>query len=162
MTPVASHSWTRGSLINCLPWIVAVFWSRETSKTTDSWKNLACSDSSMWKNKKAYGDLPFSAPPDYMIQTPSVYFWGVGEPEQTLCHLSTSTPHPCCVLLCTRLPCVISRAAACGLNSSWAPFTGLTVELAASRVWLKFEIDCVCLQCLQMSSVRKVNITWAV
>lgn len=48
LTPVDSHSWTRGSLINCLTLIVAVFWSGETSKTTDSWNNVTCLDSSYW------------------------------------------------------------------------------------------------------------------
>lgn len=49
LTPVDSHSWTRGSLINCLALIVAVFWRNQTSEITDSWNNLARLDSSVWK-----------------------------------------------------------------------------------------------------------------
>lgn len=158
LTPVDSHSWTRGSLINCLPLIVAVFWSNETSKTTDSWNNLTCLDSSVWK-KSLLGPAIFNSTLPQESNTLSV-FWGVGQPEKTQYYLCTSsTPRPCCVhiflFLVSVFPC-------CSLwfELICAPFTGLTVELAASRVWLRFE--CVCLRCLQMSSMRKVNITWAV
>lgn len=90
-------------------------------------------------------------------------------------HLTTGIKNPICILgcwptregsvlplylhtpplLCARLPFFISVFPRCSLRFELlcATFTGRTVELV--------EV-CVCLQCLQMSSLGKVNITWAV
>lgn len=110
--PVDSRSWTRGSLINCLLLIVALFWSSETSKTT--WNNLTCLNTFA----RVFWDPPYSTPPYHRNQKPLSVFLGCWHPEEAWCHLST--PHLCCKHI---VPFLAQRVhvAACGLNSSVRP-----------------------------------------
>lgn len=106
--------------------------------------------------ERVYWGLPYLTPPYRRSQTPYLYF-GVFQPAREDAALSAyllDTAPP----LCIRLPFLDLAWCSLWFELLHAPSTGLTIELAAIRVWLRFK--CVFLWCLQMSSMRKVNITW--
>lgn len=152
LTPGNSFNSTRGSLINCLP--VGLFRGNVTSKTTDSWNNLTCFVAKKTKKTRHILKAIFNSA---SLQTPYLYF-GVLADQRRLGIISACPRHRGPAVYTFSYFCLsCSCAAGCGL-CSYVPLTGVTVELVASRVRLRFE----CLQYLQMFAMRKVNTTRAV
>lgn len=136
-TPGASHSWTRGSLINCLRLIVAMFFCGKTSKTTDflGYSHLFRPLLVKLLKEKASWDLPRSA---LASNRKAHLYSGVLSSQRR--PTSASTPHQTwlcavynvllffffCLIVPVLMPVVLSHS---------------LVSLSGCGVWSRFEIQ---------------------